>query len=228
MITSAGSEGINLRNTRYVHIMEPYWHPVRTEQVIGRARRICSHQSLPKALQTVDVFIYIMTFTKSQIDSDYAIELRVKDASKLDRNIYQTSDEKLYEISNIKERLTNQLLTNVKEAAIDCATHIKSSTKEGLTCLSFGSSSPNEFSYNPNYSQDENDAVASINQTQINWDAREFTDKKSGKKYMLRTDTRQVYDYNSVLQARQNPKVRPILIGRLVKNAIGAYEIVKE
>ena len=37
MITSSGSEGINLRNTRYVHIMEPYWHPVRTEQVIGRA-----------------------------------------------------------------------------------------------------------------------------------------------------------------------------------------------
>ena len=228
MITSAGSEGINLRNTRYVHIMEPYWHPVRTEQVIGRARRICSHQSLPKALQTVDVFIYIMTLTKSQIDSDYAIELRVKDTSKLDRNIYQTSDEKLYEISNIKERLTTQLLTNVKEAAIDCATHIKSSTKEGLSCLSFGSSSPNEFSYNPNYSQDENDTVASMNQQQIKWDAREFTDKKSGKKYMLRTDTRQVYDYNSVLQARQNPKVRPILIGRLVKNAIGAYEIVKE
>ena len=53
MITSSGSEGINLRNTRYVHIMEPYWHPVRLEQVIGRARRICSHKSLPVALQTV-------------------------------------------------------------------------------------------------------------------------------------------------------------------------------
>jgi hypothetical protein len=228
MITSAGSEGINLRNTRYVHIMEPYWHPVRAEQVIGRARRICSHQSLPKALQTVDVFIYIMTFTKSQIDSDYAIELRVKDASKLDRNVYQTSDEKLYEISNIKERLTTQLLTNVKEAAIDCATHIKSSTKEGLTCLSFGSTSPNEFSYNPNYSQDENDAVASINQKHIEWDAVPFTQKTTGKTYMLRQDTKQVYDYNSVLQAQQNPKVRPILIGRLVKNALGGYEIVKE
>jgi hypothetical protein len=65
MITAAGSEGINLRNTRYVHIMEPYWHPVRTEQVIGRARRICSHQSLPRELQTVEVFVYIMVLTKS-------------------------------------------------------------------------------------------------------------------------------------------------------------------
>ena len=40
MITSSGAEGISLKNVRYVHIMEPYWHPVRKEQVIGRARRI--------------------------------------------------------------------------------------------------------------------------------------------------------------------------------------------
>ena len=46
MITSSGAEGITLRNTRHVHIVEPYWHPVRSEQVIGRARRICSHQAL--------------------------------------------------------------------------------------------------------------------------------------------------------------------------------------
>ena len=32
-----GAEGISLRNTRCVHIMEPYWHPVRIQQVIGRA-----------------------------------------------------------------------------------------------------------------------------------------------------------------------------------------------
>ena len=26
MITSSGAEGINLKNTRFVHIVEPYWH----------------------------------------------------------------------------------------------------------------------------------------------------------------------------------------------------------
>ena len=56
MITASGSEGISLKNTRYVHIIEPYWHPVRIEQVIGRARRICSHQDLPPELRTVQVF----------------------------------------------------------------------------------------------------------------------------------------------------------------------------
>ena len=51
MLTSSGSEGITLRNTRYVHIIEPYWHPVRTEQVIGRARRICSHQGFGRRIK---------------------------------------------------------------------------------------------------------------------------------------------------------------------------------
>jgi len=54
-ITSSGSEGIDLKNTRYVHIMEPYWRPVRPEQVIGRARRFKSHIELPKEYQTVEV-----------------------------------------------------------------------------------------------------------------------------------------------------------------------------
>lgn len=227
MITSAGSEGINLRNTRYVHIMEPYWHPVRTEQVIGRARRICSHQSLPKELQTVEVFIYIMTFTKAQLDSEFAIELRLKDLSKRAPYVPQTSDEKLYEIATIKEQLTSQLLNAVKEASIDCATHIKSSSKEGLVCLSFGQPSPNTFSYNPNYSQDENDTVADINRVLVDWAAKPFTHPKTGKRYMLRLETQQVYDYDSVIQAQQVPGVRPILIGKLVKTAHG-YNIEKQ
>jgi hypothetical protein len=228
MITSAGSEGINLRNTRYVHIMEPYWHPVRTEQVIGRARRICSHQSLPKELQTVEVFIYIMTFTKAQVDSEFAVELRLKDTSKRAPYEPQTSDQKLYEISNIKEQLTSQLLTGVKEAAIDCATHSKASSKEGLVCLSFGQPTVNDFAYNPNYSQDQNDTIANINRVIVDWEAKPFTHKPTGKKYMLRIDTYQVYDYDSVIQAKRVPGVRPILLGKLVKNSKGEYEIVKE
>jgi len=36
MVSPAGSEGLSLRNTRQVHIMEPYWHEVRIFQMIGR------------------------------------------------------------------------------------------------------------------------------------------------------------------------------------------------
>ena len=40
MITASGAEGISLRNVRFVHITEPYWHPVRMQQVIGRAPNV--------------------------------------------------------------------------------------------------------------------------------------------------------------------------------------------
>ena len=98
MITSSGSEGITLRNTRYVHIIEPYWHPVRIEQVIGRARRICSHQSLEEEFKTVEVFLYLMTFTEHQLHGNpsgktkeekqpiVSIELKLKDRSKIDKS----------------------------------------------------------------------------------------------------------------------------------------------
>ena len=45
---------------------------------------------------------------------------------------------------------------------------------------------------------------------------------------MLRMDTEQVYDYDSVIQAKQTPGIRPILLGKLVKNSAGKYDIVKE
>jgi len=67
MITSSGAEGISLKNTRYVHILEPYWHPVRMEQVIGRARRICSHENLPDDERRVNVYLYLMRFTDEQL-----------------------------------------------------------------------------------------------------------------------------------------------------------------
>jgi regulator of protease activity HflC (stomatin/prohibitin superfamily) len=227
MITSAGSEGINLRNTRYVHIMEPYWHPVRVEQVIGRARRICSHQSLPKELQTVDVFIYIMTFSTKQLASDDTKTIRLKDVSKYPPYQVQTSDQKLFEISNIKEQLTSQLLKAVKETSIDCATHSKSSSKEGLVCLTFGKPNVNTFAFHPNYAQDDNDTFANVNKITIDWEGREFRYKPTGEKFILRMDTNQVYDYESVIQAKQIPGVMPILIGKLVKKANGEYQIVK-
>jgi hypothetical protein len=228
MITSAGSEGINLRNTRYVHIMEPYWHPVRTEQVIGRARRICSHKDLPKELQTVEVFNYIMTFTNEQLDSEYATQLRLSDLSKSIPHTPQSTDQYLLEISNIKSEVSSKLLTAIKESSIDCATHVKSNSKEGLVCLSFGQPKVNDFTFNPNYKNDANDVVNQINKILIDWEAHVFVDKTTNKKYVLRKDTKQVYDYESVMQAKQMPGVRPILIGKLIQNSKNEYEIIKE
>jgi len=232
MITASGSEGINLRNTRYVHIMEPYWHPARLEQVIGRARRICSHKDLPEKLQTVEVFIYLMTFTPEQIKSDKSIELKLKDLSKKkyklrpdkpdEANIPFTSDETLFEISTIKEEVSNQIITAIKEASIDCATYSKRGSKEQLHCLQFGQVAPSKFSYNPSIGSDETDTVATINKKVIDWRGKEITIK--GKKYVYRKiddRVKNIYDYESYKLALEKPGLEPVLVGTLEINQKG-------
>ena len=71
LTTSAGAEGISLRNVREVHIMEPYWNRVRIEQVIGRARRVNSHLDLPTEQQNVTVLEYVCKFPEKLPDSIY-------------------------------------------------------------------------------------------------------------------------------------------------------------
>jgi hypothetical protein len=139
----------------------------------------------------------------------------------------QTSDQKLLEISTIKHQLTSQILTNIKESSIDCATYSKSNSKEGLKCITFGQPNADAFTYNPNYKQDENDATAVLNKKTIQWEGQKITDPNTGNVYVLRKETQQVYDYESVQLARTDPRAQPILLGKLVKNEEGVYEIVR-
>ena len=209
MITSAGAEGINLRNTRYVHIMEPYWHPVRVEQVIGRARRICSHDKLPKELHTVDVFVYISVFTPEQLDTEYANEINRYDKSNVSPFAPETSDQKLLATSNIKEKISEVILKCVKETSIDCATYSEANEgKEGLKCLSFNSAKIDEFSYVPDYDEQQQDTDIPLGQIRRNVEFKKIT-IRDGTEYMLKVDTNELYDTIDVQQAN------PIPIGKL-------------
>ena len=227
MITASGAEGISLKNTRYVHIIEPYWHPVRIEQVIGRARRICSHQELPPDLRTVNVFLYLMTFTKEQMSGDGAIELKLNDVSKFDDAVPVTSDETLYEISTIKERISNQLLTSVKEASMDCAVYNRPGTKDAVKCFSFGKASPSSFSYKPSISNEELDTVTDRNKGETIWKADEFNMMIDGikKKFARNPKTNDIYDLQSYHDAAEFGG-EPVLIGKLVKKEDGKFKFI--
>ena len=228
MITASGAEGISLKNTRYVHIIEPYWHPVRTEQVIGRARRICSHQSLPPDLRTVNVFLYLMTFTPSQIEGENARELKLYDGSKLDENVPVTSDEALYEISTIKEQISKQILTAVKESSMDCAIYNKPGQKDSLQCFTFGKANPMSFSFKPSISNEEPDTVAKTNKEKVSWKAEEIKIPINGvkKSFALYKERMEVYDLESYLDAVKYG-TDPILIGKLVKKTDGKVKFVQ-
>jgi len=207
MITASGAEGISLKNVRYVHITEPYWHPVRIQQVIGRARRICSHQELPETLRTVDVFLYLMTFSEQQLSSDESIELRLKDKSKIDNLTPITSDQALYEIATIKEDITENILLAVKEASIDCQLHSREGSKEKLKCFSFGNVNPSKYSFQPSYDNEETDNISDKNKIKITWKA--FIVTIEGVKYALNKLTNEVYDLDSYKRGQ------PVQIGTL-------------
>ena len=142
MITASGSEGINLRNVRFVHIMEPYWNGVRVEQVIGRAQRICSHEDLPEDEKTVQVFEYLSVFSAAQKEK-LNKELKSTDGGK-------TTDQALFDISKKKEEISRELLNAVKTTSIDCKVH------KGTKCFEFlGTPESSAFSYVPNIELDE-------------------------------------------------------------------------
>ena len=195
MITSSGAEGISLKNVRYVHITEPYWHPVRIEQVIGRARRICSHQDLPEELRTVKVFLYLMTLSEKQLKSDETRELRLHDKSRKNNLTPVTTDETLYEIATEKESISTNILTAVKEASIDCVLHSKSNAKEKLQCFTFGSSGSSKFAYKMSYEDEQSDNIADKNKKEITWKAKQI--EMDGVNYAYNPKTHEVFDLDS-------------------------------
>jgi len=109
IISKSSAEGINLKNTRFVHLLDPFWNPAVTTQVIGRARRLNSHEALPPELRNITVYKYLMTLKSS--------------------NKIGTTDQQLDKLSEIKKQETNTFLKLVKSASIDCMIHNKSKSK---------------------------------------------------------------------------------------------------
>ena len=99
LVSSAGAEGLDLHNTRQVHIMEPHWHEVRIIQMIGRAVRLCSHKALPMEDRHVDVYRYKSTRKNKKKN---------------------TTDQIIENLARTKEGLLQSFLDAMKEAAIDC------------------------------------------------------------------------------------------------------------
>ena len=101
LVTSAGAEGISLMDVKHVHLMEPFWTPQRFEQVIGRARRICSHRETTHG--GVTPHIYIMTGKTKRED--------------------KTTDEHIYAAANEKLKINSKWLQYVKDTSIECNLH---------------------------------------------------------------------------------------------------------
>ena len=204
--TASAAEGITLSNVRQVHITEPYWNPVRIQQVIGRAVRIKSHHGTPKwhldsSERNVEIFIYLSVFDKQYFESDYAW-------MRLDN--FQTSDQKVYEIAENKKKITDGLFQLMKEAAIDCG--LNSLDNQNINCYSFDNVSDNaEYSFIPNIEYDNRETLKKNVQQEIKYQKIIY----KGKEYYLNRTTGEIYDYQSIIEYQKNQ-------GRKIK--VGYYD----
>ncbi len=145
-ITGAGAEGISLKAVRAVHILEPYWNNVRTDQVKGRAVRICSHADLPPEERTVSVYTYCAMFNPIDIK-----ERRV-DETIMSRDEGITSDERVLNISTKKAKINEDFLRILKQSAVDCV--LNSGENEPIACYQGVQGSPTEPAFDPDLQVD--------------------------------------------------------------------------
>ena len=99
IISKAASEGIDFKNIRQVHIMEPWYNLMRIEQIIGRAVRTYSHILLPFIERNVQLFLH-----GTLLDN--------KEEESLDLYVYRLAERKAISIGVISRIL--------KEVSVDC------------------------------------------------------------------------------------------------------------
>ena len=222
MITSSGAEGINLKNTRFVHIVEPYWNMVRLEQVIGRARRIASHMDLPEELRNVKVYLYMSIIPEDILASEKHKSLRNRDLSRLTNKFAKTlddstflgryvkylnstpavisTDQLLFERALQKNQVNSQVLTAVKESAMDCSLY--ENKGEDLACYKFGQQiRSNTFESHPTIQEDIADKdVVDVRKQRSSYRIHNH----KGVKYVLNKSTYKLYHYADYLKEKKD------------------------
>ena len=99
LISKAGSEGIDLKYIRQVHILDPWYNISQIEQIIGRAVRNLSHKNLDFEKRNVQIFMHGTILENEEEES-------------ADLYVFRLAESKAVQIGKISRIL--------KETAIDC------------------------------------------------------------------------------------------------------------
>jgi len=103
IISKAGSEGLDFKVIRQIHILEPWFNMNRIEQIIGRGVRNLSHCALPFKKRNVQIYLH-----------STLIEGVEEEAA--DLYLYRLAEKKASQIGKVTRLL--------KESAADCILHI--------------------------------------------------------------------------------------------------------
>ena len=99
LISRAGGEGLDFKNIRQIHILEPWYNMSRIEQIIGRGVRNHSHCDLPFEERNVEIYMH---------------------ASQIPQDALPVADTFLYELSFRKAHQIGKVSKVLKSIAVDC------------------------------------------------------------------------------------------------------------
>lgn len=113
LLTDMAAEGLDLKETEFVHVVEPQFNMPIVDQVIGRARRFLSHVNLPLHRQLVTVYKYYSVLPNSPADIlDTPIDKKMKGV------LYKYgADVCIRDLCNRKKSMCDEFLNVVKEVA---------------------------------------------------------------------------------------------------------------
>ena len=99
LISKAGSEGIDFKFIRQIHILEPWYNMNRLEQIKGRGVRNMSHKDLPFEKRNVQIFMY---------------------GTILGNNVEEAADLYVYRVAEYKALQIGKVARVLKETSVDC------------------------------------------------------------------------------------------------------------
>ena len=99
LISRAGSEGVDFKFIRQVHILDPWYTMNRIEQIIGRAVRSFSHKDLPFENRNVEIYLH---------------------GTILPDNKEEAADLYVYRVAEYKAVQMGRVARILKETAVDC------------------------------------------------------------------------------------------------------------
>lgn len=217
LISKSGAEGLDLKNVRSVHIMEPYWNYSLIEQIIARAVRYKSHDLLPKEEQNVQTYIYL---------SDYNSEFLKKEKEKIKENIQATkkmskieltTDINIFKNAIKNQELIQQFLKTIASTSIECQfLNTKSSNGNGINYDCFNCLANNKQLYYPDIHKDIELSNSCLKTNKIK--AEEIV--INGEKYYYTIDFQsndiKIFKFNNILNAYQ--LINDININQKIKN----------
>lgn len=101
LISSSGAEGLDLKGTKLIQIMEPHFNKSKIDQVIGRGARYKSHEHLPEEERVVKTQHFHSTFGNTLMGG--------KNKSKtIDQYLHANSDGKDQIVNKIKALINSE------------------------------------------------------------------------------------------------------------------------